>query len=265
MNSCLRIYDLMDLATLSFWITDRAIEPSSYPTEASLLVYAFHKFKQLYIKENTTYEVFLKRVYADIQTLEINYSNFVNTTNYLTAVYSRAFLILYEHRRKVMQVFKQRDSFDIKAAAFLLQQCETRNKRTPRPQSPDEVYEQLAIIANRLEIFKPCITGEQLIMFRNGLSGQPLFSPNVAKAVFFLSMLSQNGHLPHNWKTIAEKKGLLISTRTGKAVDAKYMRGVAYQYNVNEYKNVNLRKSAVFDISIWGEIARSVKNVVHNP
>ncbi len=253
------------MATLSFWITDRAIEPSSYPTEASLLVHAFRKFKQLYVKESTTYEVFLKRVFADIQTLEVHFSNFVNTTNYLTAVYSRSYLILYEHKRKVIQVFKECDSFDKKAAALLLQQCETRNKRTPRPPSPVEVYEQLAAIANRIGIFKPNITGEQLIMFRNGTPGQPLFSPNVAMAVFFLSMLSQNGHLPHNWKTKAEKNGLLVSTRTGKTVDAKYMRGVAYQYNVNEYRNISLRKSAAFDISVWGEIARSVKNVAHNP
>ncbi len=214
------------------------------------------------MEQNATYKVFLRNVFAELETQEVNYTQFVPVTARLTAEFARAYYILYDNRKKVIRRFTHSDNFDNEAAALFLHECEARPTK-PTPQPDTYAYNELASIANRLHIFSPVITGEDLLRFRSGASGTPLQTSNMAKAVFFLSMLALHEFIPHNWKTRAIRQRLLLNTRTGKVPTAQYLRSVASQYNVPLYKNITMDKE-IMKFNQWDEIALSVRNVKYS-
>lgn len=250
------------MAVLSFWVTDREVELSEYPTAADLLVHAFSEFKKLYLDEGVSYAVFLHRAFAAKETHEINYLHFTEAADFLTAEFSRAYHALREHRKKVIEAFTRLSSFDTEAAQLLLQRLESRPVPKPKQkvQCDVGVYERLAEIANRFRVFTPDITGEDVIRLHDGIAGQPLQAPNIAMAVFFLSLLAIRELLPHDWKNTAATKGLLVSTRKGKVATAKYLRNVASQYNIAQIYAAAHQKSKFIRTDVWEQMALAVKN-----
>ncbi len=258
----------MGVGTAYFWITDREVDRSSYPEAPDLIVHAFHVFKRRFLTEQVSYKVFLQQVFNDLETQEVNYQHFIEVSQTLTTEFSRAYFLLYDNRQRIIKTFTLSDSFDKEAAAKLLQFYETNGH--PRPKKKEEIdatiYERLADIANRFCLFYPEICGADLIAFRDGTLDAPLQTRNMARAVFFLSLLSARKLLPFDWKTKAVEKKLLISMRTGKVPSPKYLRSVASKYSTSTYSksNIAVTKSKFISLTIWGQIAHSVKNISIN-
>lgn len=254
------------LANLSFWVTDAPIALKQLDSAESLLVKVRKIFLDLYVAEGVTYRTFCHRALKSLSAVEINHKIAPQSVNKVVEAYSRTFDILREHRERVIGAFSRKSSFDTEAALVLLAQCELRQYRGLKVQLPDyptdEEYDKVADCANSFCVFTTTISGQQLVEFRDGTLSKPLVAPNMARAVFFLSLLEKLRFLPRSWKTPAVANHMLVNAKNGETPSLNYLYSSADRNNAEQYLADATSPKYFSRESFYRKIAVAVKSVV---
>lgn len=218
----------MSRANLSFWLTDTPTPIADLPTAEQLLVDASKDFQQLYIKCGVRYKVFVQQSLTSRSTFAVNEKVLIATINHLVAVYSRVYDVLISHRKRVIEAFSRKSTFDEEAALLLLDDYELRSKSSKQDIKqnfyPDkEIYERLANCANRFGVFMEPIEADTLIALRDGSNNCKLKASNMQRAIFFLSLLGVLRLLPYQWKKTVCSTSALVNPKTGKSPSNAYL------------------------------------------
>ncbi len=217
-------------ATLSFWLTD---EPSDQiPTAETLLVDAHHYFRERFLGQNRRYAVFLNDFFDSHSSYFINRGKLAWATNRLISVYSRVYDLLSHYEKRIIAIFSRTGSFDNEAARVVLDEFECRGRVPRLPLDTPVPYDGLADVANAFGVFAPEVSGADLERAKNG--DHPLTAPNIARAVFFLSLMQAFGWLPRDWKKQMIGHGTLRKA-DGSVPSLHYLQSKTSEYAVDTF------------------------------
>ena len=253
-------------ANLSFCFTNTLIPLDKLDSAESLLVKLQPILKELYVINGMTYHSFRRIAIKSICAVGISIKNMIQAVNKIAVAYSRVYYVLKDHRDLVIEAFSRKSRFDIEAALNLLERCELRRYRGGDVEAPeypsDSMYDILAQCANDFSVFTHSISGTDLIDFRDGTLLKTLYASNMARAVFFLSLLEKYRFFPKSWKATAIKNRLLVNARTNVAPSINYLYTSDVRNSVEQYlDDVSFSKNFSRE-SFYIKIARAVKEAV---
>ncbi len=176
--------------------------------------------------------MFLRDFLNSQRSYQINRGNLPQATTSLISVYSRVYDLLSSYDKRIRKIFTRTGSFDTEAARVVLDEFECRGRVPRLSLDITAPYDAVADVANTFGVFEQPVSGADLERAKNG--DHPLTAPNMARAVFFLSLMQAFGWLERDWKKRLVGTGSLRKA-DGSVPSLHYLQSKASEYAVDTF------------------------------